>query len=529
MFEGERALTADAMASSWITRTTSSDEEMAPGLIPQDGQQSGRGMNVAMLLSTLALGSAVLFFVAKPSAQMTGNAQEAIWAEEIQEAMDAGTNSSPSSVGAPPAEIFVSGLSSGADFAAQFQVTYSAIVSGAAIFAGQPFRCAITRFPQDELQPPNPEVPICVGCPPNTTLLYDHCKHEPSWVDVSELKAVAENDFKDHLIDDPANLKNSGVYCFRGTEDSHYAPGSVAKTAEFFAQFASSPDNVKLVQDVPSGHAYPLPGTCPWPCGLGPLANTLPFQNCRYDGIGEALKHIYSTLGKPITTPNATEWFWDSLFWFDQEPFWGNRAITRLEKWALIYVPKRCAISRNVPSSKRCNLMINFHGCGFVFPGTYEMLVTQLNLNTWAEANDIVVLYPRLGAMGSTAEQKQGCWNVYGQTGVDYATKKADQMNAIWQMVSSLTKLNLVGHFNPTELDASEIECVLKAGLYKTEKAIQKELLVLAEKKFGRTGKMVVKRVEKRLKRKVGKVMRKLCDGKVKEKFDGGSQCATGS
>lgn len=506
------------MASAW---TASSDDDMAPGLIPRNGQYSGRGMTAATLLTTLALGSAVLFFVAKPFVQMTRTDQEA-----IAILFDSGTNSSPSSVGAPPESIFVSGLSSGADFAAQFQVAYSANVSGAAIFAGQPFRCAITRFPKDELQPPNPEVPICVGCPPNTTLIYDHCKHEPSWVDVSELKAVAENNFKDKLIDDPSNLNNTGVYCYRGTEDSHYAPGSVAKTAEFFTQFASSPNNVKLVDDVPSGHAYPLPGTCPWPCGLGATANIIPFQNCRYDGIGEALKHIYSTLGKPIRT--LKDWFWDSLFWFDQEPFWGNRNITRLEKYALIYVPKRCASSQNAPL-KRCNLMVNFHGCGFVFPGTYEMLVTQLNLNAWAEANDIVVLYPRLGAIGTTAEQKQGCWNVYGQTGVDYATKNADQMAAIWQMVSSLTKLNLVGKFNPSELDASDIECVLKAGLYKTGKAIQKELLVLAKKKLGRAGKMVVKRAEKRVARKVGNGMRKLCHGKLKEKFKDNSQCATDS
>lgn len=534
----ERGLIAEAMASA---STTSSDEEITRGLIPQDDQQRGRRLTIATLLTSVALGCVVWLVMAKPFTQTTRNTADAMQATEAisqkiqfrhrERSMNGQVQKQfqkalpPNGLGAQPEEIFVSGLSSGADFAAQFQVAYSAKVSGAAIFAGQPFRCAITRFQQDELQPPNPQVPICVGCPPDKTLMYDHCKHEPSWVDVSELKAVVDQDFRAGVIDDPANLKRSGVYCYRGTVDSHYAKGSVAKTAEFFEQFASSPDNVKLVDDVPSGHAYPLPGTCPWPCGKSALANTIPFQNCEYDGFGEALKHIYSTLGKQIKTPTrASEWNWDSLLWFDQEPFWDNRSITRLEKHALVYVPKNCAPLDS--PSKNCNLMVNFHGCGFVFPGTYEMLVTQLNLNAWAEANDIVVLYPRLGAIGSTAEQKQGCWNVYGQTGKDYATKNAPQMNAIWKMATSLTNLKMVGYFNPTTFEASEIADVLKTGLCKAGKAVQKKLLEVAQEKMGRTGKIVVKRVEKRLIKKVKKTIKELCDGKLKEKMDGASLCA---
>ena len=43
-----------------------------------------------------------------------------------------------------PSSISVSGLSSGADFAAQFQVAYSKTVTGVGVFAGQPFHCAAT-------------------------------------------------------------------------------------------------------------------------------------------------------------------------------------------------------------------------------------------------------------------------------------------------------------------------------------------------------------------------------------------------
>merc|ERR1719183_2190345 len=91
-----------------------------------------------------------------------------------------------------PARISISGLSSGADFTVQFQVAFSKTIMGSAVFAGQPYHCAVTRFPTDPLEPPNPSVPICEGCPTNKTLIYDHCKNHVSFVDVSRLGDAAK-------------------------------------------------------------------------------------------------------------------------------------------------------------------------------------------------------------------------------------------------------------------------------------------------------------------------------------------------
>ena len=78
--------------------------------------------------------------------------------------------------------VSVSGISSGADFAVQLQVAFPQTFAGVGVFAGQAYHCAVTRFPKDELQPgSDPSVPICDGCPPNTTLTYDHCKRHPDW------------------------------------------------------------------------------------------------------------------------------------------------------------------------------------------------------------------------------------------------------------------------------------------------------------------------------------------------------------
>lgn len=54
-------------------------------------------------------------------------------------------------VGADAAQVSVSGISSGADFAVYFHVAHSASVMGAGVFAGNVYRCYTTRFPADEL------------------------------------------------------------------------------------------------------------------------------------------------------------------------------------------------------------------------------------------------------------------------------------------------------------------------------------------------------------------------------------------
>ncbi len=67
--------------------------------------------------------------------------------------------------------------------ASQFMLAYSGLLRGAGIFAGQPYYCAVTRWPgehtvdsccgtQDDCSKPGcvpavpaPDVPWCIGCP----------------------------------------------------------------------------------------------------------------------------------------------------------------------------------------------------------------------------------------------------------------------------------------------------------------------------------------------------------------------------
>jgi poly(3-hydroxybutyrate) depolymerase len=70
-----------------------------------------------------------------------------------------------------PTGISISGISSGGDMAAQFQVAFSSVVAGSGIFAGQSYHCAVQYFPGEPLSnKSNPSVPYCDGCPENTTV-----------------------------------------------------------------------------------------------------------------------------------------------------------------------------------------------------------------------------------------------------------------------------------------------------------------------------------------------------------------------
>jgi len=121
--------------------------------------------------------------------------------------------------------ITVSGISSGADFVVQFSVAYSSMITGVGVFAGEPFSCAVLKFPQDieqlcSDQPANAKGPGCVaatgdtpapcfGCSMNKTLIYDHCKNHPQFLSDEVLLKYVLQSSSNHVIDDVSNLKKN--------------------------------------------------------------------------------------------------------------------------------------------------------------------------------------------------------------------------------------------------------------------------------------------------------------------------------
>ena len=86
-------------------------------------------------------------------------------------------------------KVLIAGLGHSAEFAHQFHIAYSKMITGACLFSGQPFNCAVSSF-HGESQVPlsrDTRVPNCQGCAANMTLPFDHCKKNPDVVDVGSL------------------------------------------------------------------------------------------------------------------------------------------------------------------------------------------------------------------------------------------------------------------------------------------------------------------------------------------------------
>ena len=78
---------------------------------------------------------------------------------------------------------------------------------------------------------------------------------------------------------------------------------------------------------------------------------------------------------------------------------------------------------------------VAFHGCEMTVDDIGEQFTLLTGYNPWAAANDMVVLYPQAKR---TALNPKGCWDWWGYTGVDYASKVGVQMDAVDKMVTEL-------------------------------------------------------------------------------------------
>ena len=143
-------------------------------------------------------------------------------------------------------------------------------------------------------------------------------------------------------------------------------------------------------------------------------------EACGFDGAGEALRHIYAGDGRAplVPPPNASAIVPAHLLPFDQLPFGMRGDSTKdmaFARTGYAYVPPRCrravrgGATAAVPG---CRLHVFFHGCGSAFNsgasvvghGFNDTFIAHAGFSAWAEANDIVVLFPQKDAT------KETCW-----------------------------------------------------------------------------------------------------------------------
>ncbi|GAB5354120.1 hypothetical protein AAMO2058_000092300 [Amorphochlora amoebiformis] len=326
-----------------------------------------------------------------------------------------------------PKGVLTTGCSNGADFAAQFHVAFSSLVSGTCVFSGQPYRCATTRFPNDYLLPQTNEssVPNCVGCPEGQTLIYDHCKNKPWWVVPEMLSDVAVTYAKAQEIEDVSNLKDDNIFLFRGSHDKCYLDGSMENVRQFYTNLTVPEDQIKLVNNLPFPHTLPLNST-PYSGHTEPAG---------YDGPGKCMDWVFFQ-GKREW---PTEFNWSNVYEFDQMPYIDDYN-AGLQDTGFLYIPKGCSVNGSVPL---CRLIIYFQACGC---GGVANDIIQ-GFGPWAESNNVVVISPctRKGSNNSSrthpgsSEIARGCLDAYGQLGADYATSDGIHMRIFRKILRQLT------------------------------------------------------------------------------------------
>ena len=271
--------------------------------------------------------------------------------------------------------------------AVQVHVAHSARVTGVGAVAGGPYYCA-----QGSL-----------------SAAYNNCMTPGGWFALpatSTLKSRTEAFAKANQIDSTKNIAAARIWLFSGTADKTVLPPVVQALKAYYESFNAKP---VLVADKPAGH-----GMVTEEGGNACSTTAPPYVNdCDYDAAGELLRHLLQ-LNKP-SKENPKR-----LLEFDQDAY-------GLRSTGFVYVPASC-------EKERCRVHVAFHGCR----QTAKEFAQGAGYNRWAEPNRLIVLYPEVKASWWPYNPR-GCWDWWGYSGREYATKEGAQVRAVLRMVERLS------------------------------------------------------------------------------------------
>lgn len=289
--------------------------------------------------------------------------------------------------------ITVSGVSSGAYMAGQLHVAHSAVINGAGLIAGGPYWCASGAM-QKGLGP---------------------CMNGGD-MGLEELRAYADTQAAANSIDALENLNDDNVWLFLGALDTIISKDVPAAAQSFYAGLLPA-ENIALVSNIEAPHGMPTLDV-----GVDCTSVSTPFLNaCNYDAAGELLLALNGPLEARTTAVGELV----------SVPQPGADAAEMLES-ALLYVPSSCA------GGEPCGVHIALHGCQQSAEFVGDAFAAGAGYNEWAESNDLLVLYPQVASSKIAPLNPLGCWDWWGYTGDNYATKSAAQVSTIMATLDSL-------------------------------------------------------------------------------------------
>ena len=308
----------------------------------------------------------------------------------------------------------VSGISSGAYMAVQFQVAHAQLVRGAGIIAGGPYNCAQNSALK--------ALSTCSTLPPGS--------NPP---DPAALQAELEKLASVGKIDSATYLRDDRVWLFSGGKDRVVKTAVMEQLAAFYAKWL--PDSaIRFVKFPAASHA--MISTRDQPTRACDSKESPYINRCGdFDAAGEMLVHLLGTLRPPNAVLSG------KILAFDQQPFIDGKAIdASLDETGYVYVPNDCLHAR-------CRVHVAFHGCRQSARDIGRRFVDGAGYNAWADSNRLIVLYPqtvprRGPALGSMKwiNNPFACWDWWGYSGDDYPTRHGVQIKAVRAMLEKLAR-----------------------------------------------------------------------------------------
>ena len=323
------------------------------------------------------------------------------------------------------AETSISGISSGAFMAAQFQVAHSSIVKGVGIVAGGPYYCG-----QDDW------VIATTRCSCTLDPAHLACSVSATSADVPALEAATRRFASRHVIDDPAHLARQRVFIFAGGKDPIVPAVIAAQVVDYYRGFSVPTQNIATALLANAGHTMPTAAY-----GSGCSVTGSPYiGKCGFDGAKAILGWIYGPLKAAREhVPSG------GFIQFDQSRYVRNSSflwLTGMDTTGWVYIPAACT------QGAACRLHIALHGCqqgqsylplksppgGGLYYGT--TFVRHAGYAAWADTNRIVVLFPQ--AVSIPGLNPDGCWDWWGYTDENYANQNGVQISALRAMVDRI-------------------------------------------------------------------------------------------
>lgn len=310
----------------------------------------------------------------------------------------------------------VSGISSGAYMAGQFQVAYSKIVVGAGIVAGGPYGCAESVFS------PYSDGPAAVMLNANKAISGCMLNLMAFWgvPSASGLADKTKSLAASGRIDPVASLVTDRVYLFSGKNDHTVVPAIVNSAAEYYADLGIPEANITFVNSYPAGHAFVTEAE-----GQACEVSGSPYVvDCDYDQAGALLRAIYGELKPRADAPQG------KLTPFDQSEFVRDLAVHGMADRGYVYTPDACQ------TGTACRVHVAFHGCAQNEAMVGDAFIRSTGLGRWADTNGLIVLLPQIAS--GVSGNPQACWDWWGYTGRGFLTRDAPQMVAVHRMLERL-------------------------------------------------------------------------------------------